>query len=101
MCFLMRNFFQKIAKLFFGDNSDPEIHGTAMGTAMAPTYANVFMAVLEKQMLQNAPNGLKPFEWIRFIDNIFALWTNGTETLNQFLNYINYIHQQIASHHQI
>ena len=23
MCILMRNFFQKNAKLFFGDNSDP------------------------------------------------------------------------------
>ena len=72
-----------------------QIHGTAMGTAMAPTYANIFMAVLEKQMLQNAPNGLKPFEWIRFIDDIFALWTHGTETLNQFLNYINEFHPTI------
>ena len=66
-----------------------------MGTAMAPTYANIFVEVLEKQMLQNTPNGLKPFACIRFIDVIFALWTHGTETFNQFLNYINKFHPTI------
>ena len=60
-----------------------------MGTAMAPTYANIFVEVLEKQLL------LKPFGWIRFINDIFALWTHGTETFNQFLNYINKFHPTI------
>ena len=48
-----------------------QIHGTAMGSPMAPTYANIFMAVLEKQMLLNAPDGLTPIEWIRCTDDNF------------------------------
>ena len=28
-----------------------QIHGTAMGSSMAPTYANIFMAILERKLL--------------------------------------------------
>ena len=59
-----------------------QIHGTAMGSPMAPTYANIFMAVLERELLKKAPNNLVPIEWIRFIDDIFAIWTHDTEKLH-------------------
>ena len=36
-----------------------QIQGTAMGTKMAPSYANIFMGRLEKQLLQSV--SLKPF----------------------------------------
>ena len=53
------------------------LHGSpgpkSLGTPVAPSYANIFMAALEEQLLLNAPNGLIPFEWIRFIDDIFAI----------------------------
>ncbi len=62
-----------------------QIHGTAMGSPMAPTYANIFMAMLERKLLQKAPNNLIPIEWIRFIDDIFAIWIHGIEKLQQFL----------------
>ena len=58
--------------------------GQLWGLQWHQRMPNIFMAVLEKQMLQNTPNGLKPFEWIKFIDGIFALWTHGTESLNPF-----------------
>ena len=45
-----------------------QIHSTAMGSPMAPTYANIFMAMLERKLLQKAPNNLISIEWIRFID---------------------------------
>ena len=72
-----------------------QIHGTAMGSPMAPTYANIFMAMLERKLLQKAPNNLIPIEWIRFIDDIFAIWTHGNEKLQQFLAYINEFHPTI------
>ena len=65
------------------------------GTAMAPTYANIFMAMLERKLLQKAPNDLIPIEWIRFIDDIFAIWTHGNEKLQQFVAYINEFHPTI------
>jgi hypothetical protein len=50
-----------------------QIHGTAMGSPMAPTYANLFMAIFERKLLNEAPQGLIPIEWIRFIDRPFAV----------------------------
>ena len=72
-----------------------QIHGTAMGSPMAPTYANIFMAILERKLLNEAPQGLIPIEWIRFIDDIFAIWTHGIEKLQIFLSYINNFHPTI------
>ena len=35
-----------------------QIHGTAMGTRMAPSYANLFMGTLEKSAIENALSNL-------------------------------------------
>ena len=72
-----------------------QIHGTAMGSPMAPTYANIFMAILERKLLNEAPQDLIPIEWIRFIDDIFAIWTHGIEKLQKFITYINNFHPTI------
>jgi hypothetical protein len=32
-----------------------QINGTAMGTKMAPSYANIFMGKLEKLIIKSAP----------------------------------------------
>ena len=50
-----------------------------MGTKMAPSYANIFMGRLERRLLQSVI--LKPFSWLRFIDDIDMEWTHGRETL--------------------
>ena len=52
-----------------------QIQGTAMGTKMAPSYANIFMGRLERLLLQSVI--LKPFSWLRFIDDIDMKWTHG------------------------
>ena len=41
-------------------------------TTMAVSYSNIFMATLEEEILKNAPEGLTPFEWIRFLGYIFV-----------------------------
>jgi hypothetical protein len=41
-----------------------QINGTAMGTKMAPSYANIFMGKLEKLIIKSAP--YKPISWFRF-----------------------------------
>ncbi|XP_054290772.1 uncharacterized protein LOC129005789 [Macrosteles quadrilineatus] len=57
--------------------------GTAMGTRMAPSYANLFMGRLEQAFLRQQK--VQPECWFRFIDDIFLIWTSGTESLNEFL----------------
>ena len=79
----------------FNNEHFVQIYGTAMGSPMASTYANIFMARLERELLLKAPNGLIPIEWIRFIDDIFAIWTHGIEKLQQVLTYINKFHPTI------
>ena len=58
-----------------------------MGTKMAPQYANIFMANLEENFLQNTHN--KPLIYLRYIDDIFLLWTHGEEKLLQFYKNVN------------
>ena len=67
--------------------------GTAIGTKMAPSYANTFMDRLERRLISNAE--VKPQVWWRYIDDIFIVWTEGEETLKQFLDYLNTAHRTI------
>jgi hypothetical protein len=48
-------------------------NGTAMGTNMAPSYANIFMEKHEILIMQAAP--YKPVSWFRFIDDVNMKWT--------------------------
>ena len=60
---------------------------TAIGTRMAPAYANLFMHHLESQLLNLAP--VKPYLWLKYIDDIFMIWTAGEQSLLEFLQLIN------------
>jgi len=48
-------------------------HGTAIGTRMATAYENLFMGKFERKALQNYTE--KPHLWLRYIDDIFVVWT--------------------------
>jgi hypothetical protein len=56
--------------------------GTAIGSRVAPTYACIFMGVLEQIMLQGW-TGWVPRIWKRYIDDIFNVWES-TETCSVF-----------------
>ena len=71
-----------------------------MGTRMAPSYANIFIASLGQQMLLHSPHNLLPFIWLRFIDDIFMLWTHGSTVLTIFLQHINSFNHTIKLSHQ-
>ena len=70
-----------------------QINGTAMGTKMAPSYANLFMGNFEQKALAAATHS--PLIWWRYIDDIFLLWTHGEEKLNDFITYLNNLHPTI------
>ena len=70
-----------------------QIHGTAMGTRMAPSYANLFLAKFETDALSHAPH--QPHTWWRFIDDIFMIWTDTEDELRTFITYLNNIHPTI------
>ena len=77
----------------FNENHYLQVHGTAMGTRMAPSYANLFMGKLECEFLLT--QDLKPRVWWRFIDDIFAIWTHGEQSLLRFIESLNRHHTTI------
>ena len=81
----------------FNDEYWIQLIGTSMGTRVAPTYANLFMGKLEKEILQNCPQHLKQFihTWKRFIDDILIIWTGTEESFLEFFNYLNSYHSTI------
>ena len=77
----------------FGSSLYRQKKGTAMGTSMAPNYANIFMDMFEQKLLNDfqKKTGMKPLIWVRFIDiffiDIFFIWTHGHDNLQHFLEY--------------
>ena len=75
------------------DNHYLQIHGTAAGTKMAPSYANLFLGFFEANALKNAP--FQPHTWRRYIDDIFMIWIERLDNLKIFIDYLNNIHYPI------
>ncbi|GFN76433.1 hypothetical protein PoB_000293900 [Plakobranchus ocellatus] len=77
----------------FADDMWLQIHGAAMGKCMAPSYANLFMGELEDKLLASAAT--KPKIWLRYIDDIFLIWTHGCSNLDTFIAHANNFHPSI------
>ena len=65
-----------------------------MGTKCAPSYANIFMGEFEAThiypMIKNYC-----IKYLRFIDDIFMIWTGTQQQLKTFINNINNVHPSI------
>ena len=72
-----------------------QLFGTAMGTKMAPPYANLFLGKLEEEHINNDrfKNNINFYK--RFLDDIFLVWKGTLAELSLFLNQINDIHPTI------
>lgn len=83
----------KLNNAMFNGEHYIQISGTAMGTKMAPSYANIFMGRLERNLLLRAP--FKPLSWLRFIDDIEMKWVENRDCLNDFIIFANSFHNSI------
>ena len=61
---------------------------------MAPSCAKLFMDDLEKNLISAAR--LKPYIWLRYINDIFVIWTHGEQKRLEFLEQINWSHNSIT-----
>ncbi len=66
-----------------------QIKGTAMGTKCAPAFANIYMNDIEEKYVYNNTHGTKPLIWLRFIDNIFCVFTCSKEEVETFVKDIS------------
>ena len=79
----------------FNDTLYLQTFGTAMGTPMAPTIANLFMGQLEHRLIAASPWNLVTEQWKRFIDDIALLWFQGEDELIKFIEWLNQQHSTI------
>jgi hypothetical protein len=84
----------KLLKLVLGRNNFKfngrhflQIKGTAIGTKLAPGFANNYMAWFERLFVYLFHN--QSLIWLRFIDDIFLVWTHGEEALHDFVTFLN------------
>ena len=82
----------------FNNDHYLQIKGTAMGTKMAPAYANILMDAIETSFHSSSP--LKPIIYCRYIDDIFLIWPHGNDSLTHFFELANDIHQNIIFTHE-
>ena len=71
----------------FGLDTYLQVKGTAMGKKFAPSYANIFMAQWEEDIIERATH--KPQNWNRFLDDVFLIWKHGQKELDKFFTFLN------------
>ena len=71
-----------------------QIKGCAMDTTCAPAYSNIFMAYFEEKFIHPLTDA-KTLLYLRFIDDIFMIWTKSEKDLVEFLDELNTKHTSI------
>ena len=77
----------KMNNFDFANRHFLQIGGTAMGTKVAPSFANTFMGWFESKYVYTYR--LQPLLWVRFIDDIFVIWQHGRSALKAFETHLN------------
>jgi len=86
LSFVMRNSY-----LNFRDQIYHQIDGTAMGTACAPTYANIVVYMLEKNLITQFSGRLHLYR--RFLDDVFAYLDE--DIAEEFMSRMNSLHPKL------
>ena len=80
--------------LIFNSNFYLQIKGCAMGRMCVPTYANIFMSKFKERYIYPFIKS-KSSSYLRFIDDIFMVWTKSENQYKFFRNEINKKHHFI------
>jgi hypothetical protein len=73
----------------FNDEYFIQTNGTAMGTIMAPTYANIYLRAKEETSFQNNPFKANVLLYKRYIDDILAVYNNHDNTLQEYIQLLH------------
>ncbi|XP_073521541.1 uncharacterized protein [Phyllobates terribilis] len=80
---LTHNFF------VFKDRPYLQLQGTAMGVSCAPSYANLFLGLWERDTVLETPGHESVISWSRYIDDVLFIWQGSTSQLDNFLHHLN------------
>ena len=76
----------------FGAQNYTQIQGTVIGSKLGCNYACTYMGAWESKLLQFSA---RPLFFVRYIDDVFGIWTHGESTLREFHETANNIHPRI------
>lgn len=79
----------------FGEDYYIQQQGTAMGSNVAPTYANIVMADLEERTIYTSHHFGSVLKWWRYIDDVFVIWGGSMTALDELFSYLNTIDRSI------
>ena len=77
----------------FGDIFYKQTKGIAMGSRVAPPLAITFMHAVESLILSSPCD--QPAIYLRYIDDIFAVWTHGADKLERYHQFVNSFHPSL------
>ena len=87
---------------YFDGNTYQQKKGTAMGTKVAPSYANLVMGYLEEKLHREVYDHFgEAFQiyiknqWKRYLDDCLIFWTKSHEELETFHNILNSLNPSI------
>ena len=78
----------------YNDAVYQQIDGCAMGSPLGPTLANWFLGRIEKQLFIDTKITFPPQFYVRYVDDIFAVF-DCKEKCNKFFDYINNLHPNL------
>ena len=78
----------------FQDRFYLQIKGTAMGKRFAPAYANIYMAAWEDTVFPTCQ--LLPAIYLRYLDDIWGVWTHSKAEFEAFVQTLNAHHTSIT-----
>lgn len=79
----------------FNDNFYLQKEGTAMGSNLAPTYAGCVLRNIEENWLLNSIFSKNLTLFKRYIDDIFIIFNNENNNLNEFLSEFNNVYKPL------
>ena len=65
-----------------------DVYHQILGTAMGSKSDDLEEEIFEKSLFQ-------PYLWLRYLDDIFCIWTEGLENLKEFFGFLNNVHPSI------
>ncbi|CAJ0960947.1 unnamed protein product [Ranitomeya imitator] len=90
LCIDLLNLVLREKFFMFEDDFFLQICGTAMGSNVAPAYANLYMDHFERTYVYpNSTFQQNALTWYRYIDDIFCIWKGNQTSLQDFFNTIN------------
>ena len=87
---MLLNLLVRDAPFRFQNNIYKQIDGVAMGNPLVPTLADLWMQKIEEKL--NRFNTNKPLVWLRYVDDVFCIFTIPKEKILEFHTRMNRWH---------